>query len=111
MKKLAYLFLGAALLLFNEVRAQTTGTDTSTQHFILRAGIDGLQEVVSGRLAAQKAVSPDVKAFGSRMVTDHQKEQDKLMQLAKAKGYQIPPEALKATPDIMLKNATGKNFD
>jgi len=46
------------------------------------------------------------------MVTDHTKAQAQLMQLAKAKGYQIPPEATGGMVlDPMLTKASGKNFD
>jgi putative membrane protein len=112
MKKLTILFLFAALAAFNLARAQSANTDTATRNFIIQASISGLQEINSGQLAAQKALDPQVKAFGSRMVADHSKAQQKLMQLAKTKDYQIPPNATGGVvPDVMLKNATGKDFD
>ena len=85
--------------------------DTTARHFIIVASIGNLQEVSAGQLAVQKATNADVKAFGQMMVSDHGEAEKQLMQLAKRKGYGIPPEATKGIqPDINLKNATD-NFD
>lgn len=111
MKKLILLLALGSLTTLSPLRAQTAAIDTATKNFILNASIGAMQEVVSGQLAAQKAASPEVKAFGNQMVTDHNKAQAKLMQLAKSKGYELPPAAAGTIPDMMLKNATGKDFD
>jgi putative membrane protein len=85
--------------------------DTTARHFIIVASIGNLQEVSTGKLAVQKAKNADVKAFGQMMVKDHGDTEQKLMQLAKRKGYNIPPEATGGIqPDLNLKNATD-NFD
>jgi len=85
--------------------------DTTARHFIIVASIGNLQEVSAGQLAAQKAKNADVRSFGQMMVSDHGKAQQQLMQLAKKKGYSIPPEASGGIqPDLNLKNATD-NFD
>jgi putative membrane protein len=78
----------------------------------MQASIGNLQEIAIGRLAAQQAVSPEVKAFASQMVTDHSKAETQLMQLIRSKGFQIPREATD-TPvaDLMLKNTPPKDFD
>lgn len=45
------------------------------------------------------------------MVMDHRKAEQELMQLAKRKGYSLPPEATGGIePDLQLKNA-GNSFD
>jgi putative membrane protein len=96
----------------NTALAQTGNPDTTTLHFIIKASIDGLQEISAGKQAEQKAMRSDVKAFGKRMVTDHSTAQAKLMQIAKARGYQVPPEATSTpVPDPMLAKASGKDFD
>jgi putative membrane protein len=85
--------------------------DTTTKHFLIVASIGNLQEVSAGQLASQKASAPDVKAFGDMMVTDHQQAENKLLALAKTKGYQLPAAATGGIrPDLQLKNA-GSNFD
>jgi putative membrane protein len=80
--------------------------DTTTKHFLILASIGNLQEVSAGQLAAQKGKRGDVRSFGQMMVMDHQQAETKLLQLAKRKGYQLPPQATGGiVPDPMLKNA------
>ncbi|MGI4750631.1 MAG: DUF4142 domain-containing protein [Janthinobacterium lividum] len=112
MKKLIFLLAFTSLALLNSAKAQTADQDTTTIHFIEQASINGLQEISAGGMAAQKALRPEVKAFGKRMVTDHGKAQATLMQLAKTKGYQVPTQATSPpVPDLMLSKASGKDFD
>lgn len=58
--------------------------------FMETAAQDGMAEVELGKVAAQKAQSADVKAFAERMVQDHGKANSQLMQLAQAKGVNLP---------------------
>src|SRR5262245_22805089 len=58
--------------------------------FVMDAAVGGMMEVEMGRMAAQKASSADVKAFGQRMVTDHGKANDQLKQIASQKGVTLP---------------------
>jgi putative membrane protein len=112
MKKLVVLFGAISLLGINAAKAQIQNPDTTTRTFIINASIGNMQEIVSGKIAAQKAVSPEVKAFASRMVADHSKAEKQLLQLAKQKGYQIPPEATETpAPEPIMEKATGKEFD
>jgi putative membrane protein len=94
------------------VNAQDKSNDTTARYFIIQASIGNLQEIAIGRLAVAQAVSPEVKAFAGRMVADHSKAETQLMQLIKARGFQIPREATD-TPvaDLMLKNTPAKDFD
>jgi putative membrane protein len=106
MKKIMILLV-VAVSAINMVKAQAPDPDTTARHFIIMASIGNLQEVSSGGLAAQKGMRADVKAFGKMMVMDHTQAQQKLMQLAKSKGYHIPPEATGGImADLKLKNAT-----
>ncbi|MGI4021695.1 MAG: DUF4142 domain-containing protein [Janthinobacterium lividum] len=112
MKKLILLFILTSIAALNTALAQTPDQDTSSLHFITNASIANLNEISAGTLAAQKAVRPEVKAFGQHMVEDHTKAQAALMQLAKSKGYQVPPEATSPVlPEPMLTKAMGKDFD
>jgi len=47
-------------------------------------------EVEWGKLAAQNGQSADVKNFGNRMITDHSKANNELMNLAKEEGVSLP---------------------
>lgn len=112
MKKIIFLLTFAGLALFNVAKAQTEDQDTTTLHFIVQASIANLQEISAGNLASQKALRPEVKAFGKQMVADHSKAQTSLLQLAKSKGYQIPSQATDPpVPDPMLTKPSGKDFD
>jgi putative membrane protein len=73
----------------------------------------GMLEVQMGRLAADKATSPEVKQFGERMVTDHGQLGQKLQQLASnlnlTPEQQLSPEQQNAVS--RLQNLSGKAFD
>lgn len=85
--------------------------DTTAKHFLIVASIGNLQEASAGQLAVQKAKQADVKAFGQMMVKDHGDAEQKLLQLAKSRGYTLPASATGGIqPDLNLKNA-GDNFD
>jgi len=97
---------------FNTVKAQDKSNDTTARYFIIQVSIGNLQEIAQGRLAAEQAVNPEVKAFAQRMVTDHTRAEAQLMQLIKAKGFRLPQEATDTPPDdLMLKNIPAKDFD
>jgi putative membrane protein len=72
-----------------------------------------MAEVELGRLATQKASSPEVKQFGQRMVDDHTKANDELKTLAQGKSITIPTDLdakHQATRDRLSK-LSGAAFD
>ena len=106
------LFVLAAFIGSNMSNAQDKSNDTTARYFIIQASIGNLQEVAIGRLAAQQATSPEVKAFAQRMVADHSKAEAQLMELVRTRGFQIPREATDPpVEDMMLKNTLAKDFD
>jgi putative membrane protein len=93
--------------------AQTKGAAGADNAFVREAAAGGMAEVELGRLASEKASSPDVKQFGDRMVTDHGKANDELKQLAQQKNITLPTELdakHKATRDRLAK-LSGAAFD
>jgi putative membrane protein len=72
-----------------------------------------MEEVELGHLAELKGSSEDVKKFARRMVEDHSKANDRLKELATAKGITLP-EGLnarqEATRDRLMK-LSGEEFD
>jgi putative membrane protein len=112
MKKLIPLLAIAGAFSIQSALAQVNThptADTATINFVSRAANGGIMEVMTGKLAAAKAQRADVKAFGRRMVRDHSKANQKLQALARAKTIQILNGPL--SPDDMLKNASGAEFD
>lgn len=81
--------------------------------FIETAAMGGMIEVELGKLAQDKASNDQVKQFGARMVKDHGKANEELMQIASAKGVQ-PPATLdkKHQKDVdRLQKLSGADFD
>ncbi|MGY3211408.1 DUF4142 domain-containing protein [Mucilaginibacter sp. HD30] len=112
MKKLINLLAIAGAISIQCATAQVTTqatTDTATLNFVSKASQGGMMEVTTGKLAASKAQSADVKAFGERMVRDHSKANEKLMSIVKAKAITVPN--MPPMKDDMLSNASGKEFD
>ena len=76
--------------------AATGGTSSTAspqdKEWVSQAGMAGLAEVQMGNLALQKAQNADVKAFAQRMVTDHTKSNEELVQLTTAKGLTLPAQ-------------------
>jgi putative membrane protein len=83
----------------NPVTGTTTKTTKTTvkpsvdhadRKFLTDAAAGGMYEVEAGKIAAEKAADPDVKAFGQKMVDDHGKANDKIKQIAGDKGVKLP---------------------
>jgi putative membrane protein len=58
--------------------------------FVKAAASGGMLEVELGKVAVRQASSPDVTAFGERMVTDHTKAGQELAALARTEGLSVP---------------------
>jgi putative membrane protein len=85
----------------------------SDQRFMKEAAQGGMAEVELGKLAVQNASSDEVKKFGQRMVDDHSKANDKLKELASAKGVTLPqaPNARQKATKDQLSKLSGDQFD
>ena len=81
--------------------------------FMNEAASGGMMEVELGQLAANKAVSADVKKFAKMMVDDHTKANNELKSLAAQKGITLPTMLMekhqKMVNDLTAK--MGKEFD
>lgn len=90
----------------------TVGLDRSDRKFVEEAAHGGMAEVELGRLAQQRAADSQVKAFGERMVVDHGKANDELMQLVSARGLQLPePDRGHMKDAERLGKLSGSKFD
>lgn len=79
------------------------GEKISAEEFAKKAGAAGATEVEMGKLGAQKATNPEVKAYAQKMVSHHTKSNKELMAAAKSKGVEVPTE-----PDLMHKGMKEK---
>jgi putative membrane protein len=85
----------------------------SNADFVAKASESGVAEVELGKLAAQKGSSPEVRAYGQRMVTDHSKANAELEALAAQKTLTPvkTPNAMHAKALEDLRGKSGKDFD
>jgi putative membrane protein len=103
----------------NAVKDTTTSgatgiaVDSADAKFATDAANAGLAEVAVGKVAEQKAVNQQVKAFAEMMVKDHGKANEALIAIAKAKNITLPTEPdadhQKELSDLSAKSAT--DFD
>ena len=70
-------------------RANNAGNDHA---FVEKMAQAGIAEVKLGQLAAERASNAQVKQFGRRMVSDHQKANNELKQIASKMAVQLPAE-------------------
>jgi len=86
----------------NDARAQAAGARegaagaqgqmTDEQAFVRGAASGGMMEVQAAKLALQKAQRPEIKEFAQKLIDDHTKANQKLMQIAQSKQIQVPRE-------------------
>lgn len=92
-------------------KSSSKGTLSSSDHKFLEAALHGNRdEVTLGRLASQKAMDPQVKAFADMMVKDHSQGVTEIESLAKDKGLTLPAEKPPAS-EAKLDKLSGAAFD
>jgi putative membrane protein len=81
--------------------------------FAMKAAQGGLAEVQDGQLASLRAVSPQVKQFGQRMVTDHSQANQDLQQIAQQENLDLPTQAstTQQSQDRRFSGMSGADFD
>jgi len=119
--KRTVLLLGAALIWLAPVPATEltsivqAATAVSGEEFVKTAGVAGLFEIESSKIAAQKSMNGDVKTFAERMVSDHTKAAEELKTTASSAGEKyVMPTALDDKHQKMmdeLKSADQSRFD
>ena len=85
----------------------------SDEIFVKKAASGGMAEVELGKIGQMKATNPEVKMFGERLVTDHQKANDELKAAAREAGIEVPakPDAEAQKHIDMFRDYKGENFD
>jgi putative membrane protein len=81
--------------------------------FLRQAAEGGIAEVKLGQLAAQKASSDDVKAFGQKMVDDHTMLNNEMAPIADSMGVRTPKSLNKQDQAEYdkLNGLSGTDFD
>jgi putative membrane protein len=105
--------IGATLLAIGAQPATAQMSQKPDQKFVREATMGGNAEVELGKMAADKAANPQVKAFGQRMADDHSKAGDELVSLANRKQISVSIEMdakEKALRDRLMK-LNGAAFD
>jgi putative membrane protein len=107
----SYILAGAlALALPAAAHAQPATPVPPAAQYMMMAGQSDQFEIQTGKLAATKAMSPDIKKFGGQMVTDHNKSTAMVIAAAKKSGLPTPPPPpLKADQQAMLTELQGQS--
>jgi putative membrane protein len=89
------------------------GQDPDSKAFVNDLTIAGLAEVQLGKLAAERAMSPDVKAFGQMMVKDHTQAANELKPIATQLNVPQPTQLDQKHQDLAdkLSKLQGSAFD
>lgn len=112
LKRLASISASCLLIAATSAALAQQASD-SDKKFVDEALKGGMAEVDLGHLAADKAASDDVKAFGQKMVTDHTRLGDQMKTVANDIGVN-PPEGTSAeglATKAKLSMLSGKTFD
>ncbi|MBL9169489.1 MAG: DUF4142 domain-containing protein [Verrucomicrobiales bacterium] len=65
--------------------------DASPEGFVRAALLGGMKEVRMSEIAMERSESTEVKTFAQRMIQDHTKVNNQLMQLAQRRAWTMPP--------------------
>src|SRR2546421_11248956 len=93
MRSLVTLFATAALVttpVFAQLMKSDQKIDNADAAAMKQLAQANLAEIESGKMAAAKAQSPEVKSFGQKMADDHARMLEDLKSLAKTKGVALP---------------------
>jgi putative membrane protein len=93
--------------------ANDTAQSMKDKMFLRHAAEGGMAEVQFGQLAAQKASSDDVKAFGQKMVDDHTMLNNEMAPIADSMGVRTPKGLNKEAQAEYdkLNGLSGSDFD
>ena len=94
-------------------KAKQMMVPAADKKFAMNAARGGIAEVEAGKLAADKASSDTLKAYGQQMVDEHTAANDKLKTIAEGKGLTLPtaPAAKDAAAIAKMSKISGAAFD
>jgi predicted outer membrane protein len=96
-----------------EKKQKTPPAHADARLFIKDMTIAGLAEIELGKVAAQKAADPEVRAFGEAMVKDHTEANEKLATIASQLNVSPPTQLDKKHQELVAKLSMleGATFD
>jgi len=109
-----FLALGAFLLApSSHSFAQTDAVTKEDKEFFKNAGELNTTEIALGKMAQERAFSPEIKALGKTLETDHTAMTQDLVALAKAKAVEltVQPTVTEKTMLAAFKEKNGAEFD
>jgi len=94
-------------------KKDAAGFSKQDQQALTRLAQADMAEIAAGKLAQQKAASPEVKKYGEHMVQEHTKMLQDGSQLAQRKGVTPPKETDNKHQAAMkkLEGLSGEEFD
>jgi putative membrane protein len=95
------------------LQAQQDAVTKEDKEFLKNASELGLTEQQLGKLASEKGNSPEVKALGKKLVSDHKKTNADLEKLAKSKKVELDMKPTAAQKQMIsaFENKSGEEFD
>lgn len=93
--------------------ASQSANAASDEGFVKKASQAGMAEVKMGELAQQRTQNAEVKEFAQHLVTEHQKANTELQQLAQTKGMKVETEVGGKQKQTVsrLEKLNGQEFD
>jgi putative membrane protein len=109
----ALVAIGVYLSLPGMAMAKDAKVGVADQIFAMMAAGGGLEEVQLGKLAADRAASPEVKQLAQRLVQDHGNANQELLSIAEKKDIDVPKELDDMHEDVveLLSELEGASFD
>jgi|SRR5882724_460819 len=101
--------LFAAAFLASQASAQMDSLKHSDKAFIEKAAKAGTEEVDISRVAAERTLNPQVKAFAQMVIDDHTAANAALGTIASGKGVSLPATDMEVTNKWSKKS--GKDLD
>ena len=90
-----------------------SGLSSQDRRFMNMAAMSDMNEIMTGRMALERAQSDEVKRYAQQMIDDHTRMSGELQTLAAAKGVTLPTDvSAKMKRDMArLQTMSGAEFD
>ena len=113
MKTRIYLSILLAAFVFAPGAFGADALSREDKEFLKNAGELNMTEIALGKLAQERAFSPELKTLGATLIADHTAMTEDLVALAKQKGVEMDVKSTAAQKAMIsaFKNKTGAEFD